>query len=58
MHHAVYMYDLHYSVAPLFATHLFTWFILFTLLLDDRSFARFWNSISLMLGKFVASFLL
>ena len=50
-------YDLHFSVAPLFATHDDPWLILAVLLaFDDRSAAQFWKfkSISLILGKFVA----
>ena len=50
-------YDLHFSVAPLFATHDDPCLILAVLLaFDDRSAAQFWKfkSISLILGKFVA----
>ena len=50
-------YDLHFSVAPLFATHDDPWLILAVLLaFDDRSTAQFWKfkTISLILGKFVA----
>lgn len=50
-------YDLHFSVAPLFATHDDPCLMLAVLLaFDDRSAAQFWKfkSISLILGKFVA----
>ena len=50
-------YDLHLSVAPLFATHVCVSSIMtktVSACIDDRCPSQFWESISLMLGEIVA----